>query len=77
MLTRLPLPLPLRLAAAKPLPKLNEFVGKSYESKLPGINQGAKYVMPGEEEKEEKPLFEKLIFNGTWVRRLYYRPLAP
>jgi len=33
--------------------------------------------MPGEEEKEEKPLFEKLIFNGTWVRRLYYRPLAP
>lgn len=51
---------------AKPLPKLNEFVGKSYESKLPGINQGAKYVMPGEEEKEEKPLFEKLIFNGTW-----------
>ena len=25
--------------------------------------------MPGEEEKtDEKPLFEKLIFNGTWVR---------
>lgn len=53
--------------APKPLPKLNEFVGKSYESKLPGINQGAKYVMPGEEKKDEKPLFEKLIFNGTWA----------
>ena len=30
--------------------------------------------MPGEEEKtDEKPLFEKLIFNGTWVR---HSPLA-
>ena len=60
---------PLRRAAPKPLPPLEKFVGKSYESKLPGINQGAKYL-PNEDKSEQKPLFERLIFTGTWVRLL-------
>ena len=67
---------PLRCAAPKPLPALEKFVGKSYESKLPGINQGAKYE-PNADKSEEKPLFERLIFTGTWVRRSLIPTVIP
>ena len=43
-------------------------MGKRYESKLPGINQGSKYAMQDEEKDGKAPL-EKLVFNITWVRR--------
>ena len=43
-------------------------MGKRYESKLPGINQGSKYAMQDEQKDGKAPL-EKLVFNITWVRR--------
>ena len=44
-------------------------MGKRYESKLPGINQGSKYAMQDEEKGDGKGPLEKLVFNITWVRR--------
>jgi len=35
-----------------------------YESKLPSVNPGTPYQAP---EKEEKPLFERVVFAGTWA----------